>query len=120
MSHDAQRDGGANQKTVRTGGFDPPCGTDVHIRNYEVQASHSVEVTVFADLDSVAFSERYHLRPGQSESVCDALPAGRYTVEIRCDGLQRNRAQCDVGGQPDQTTMIEVGNGAVSIMQGRY
>lgn len=82
MSLDAQRDGGANQKTVGTGGFDPPRGTDVHVRNYDVHASH--------------------------------------TVETRCDRLQRDRAQCDVGGQPDQTAMIEVGNGAVSITQGSY
>lgn len=113
-------DGTPTEGTARSAGSQSPSNADLHVRNYDVHASHTVEVTVCADPESVAFSKRYHLDPGQSESEHGVLPAGTYTVEIRRDRVQRDRAQCDIDDGSDRTAMIEIGNGAISITHDRY
>lgn len=103
---------------------------DLHVRNYDVHASHTVEVTIYAastatDRTSarssqVAFAARYHLRPGQAESECDVLPSGTYVVEVRCDGVRREREHCTISETPAETATIEIGNGAVSVTETVY
>jgi hypothetical protein len=120
MPRETPPDSESTEATARPTGSRSPSDADLHVRNYHVHASHTVEVTVFADPDSVTFSKRYHLNPGQSENERDVLSAGTDTVEIRRDRLRRDRAQCDVGDGSDQTAMIEIGNGAISITQDSY
>ena len=110
---------------------------DIHVRNYDVHASHTVEVTIYdasatadhastaadrtaTNSSQVAFAARYHLRPGQAESECDVLPPGTYLLEVRCDGVRRERERCTVSETPGETATIEIGNGAVSVTETVY
>lgn len=120
MPRETPPDSESTEATARPTGSGSPSDADLHVRNYDGHASHTVEVTSFADPDSVAFSRRYQLNPGQSESERDVLSAGTDTVEIRRDQLRGDRARCDVGDGSDQTAMIEIGNGAISITQDSY
>jgi hypothetical protein len=120
----------AGDREAQADGEPPVRSEDLHVRNYDVHASHTVEVTIYDDSapagrqsshsKQVAFAARYHLHPGQAESECDALEAGTYVVEVRCDGVQRERERCTVSENPQETAMIELGNGAVSVTETVY
>jgi hypothetical protein len=119
----------AVDREQRPSGDESTRSEDLHVRNYDVHASHTVEVTIYdstptgrtADSPAqVAFETRYHLHPGQAESECDVLPSGSYVVEVRCDGVRRERERCTVSERPEQAATIEIGNGVVSVTDSVY
>ena len=93
---------------------------DIHVRNHDVTERHSVELVVRDEYGSRVFQNRYYLAPGQAESECDALGSGSYVVEVYCDGVRRQQRECHIGDQPDQTALVELGNGLVSVTEGVY
>jgi hypothetical protein len=93
---------------------------DIHVRNHDIAERHSVELVVRDDRGRRVFQNRYYLAPGQAESECDVLGSGSYVVEVYCDGVRRQQRKCHVGDQPDQTALIELGNGLVSVTEGIY
>lgn len=92
----------------------------IHVRNYDVHASHTVAITVLDTAGRPVFESRYHLRPGQTESERGVLSPGTYTVRVRCDGIARECETCRVGPHPSRTAVVELGNGAVSVSEGLY
>lgn len=92
---------------------------EIHIRNFDTSHSSTLTLRVRDDSDLV-FAKRYQLEPGTTESVCDELPDGEYVVIVELDGHRRERARCRIGRSPDETALVEVGNGTVSLTQGLY
>lgn len=94
---------------------------DIHVRNHDVADQHTVEITVHDSDGRRVFRDRYTLFPGQAESECDALDSdGSYVVEVSCDGIHRETRECRIGKSPEQTALIELGNGVVSVTEGIY
>lgn len=92
----------------------------LHVRNYDISNTHTVSVAV-TDLDgSRVFARRYHLRPGQARSEQGALPPDTYDVLVYADGLDRVDVRVEVGTQPEETVLVELGNGITSVSQGVY
>ncbi|MFC7134282.1 MULTISPECIES: hypothetical protein [Salinibaculum] len=92
---------------------------DIHIRNYDVQHSYRVRVTVTDGRETV-FARRYTLDPGQSTSERDIVDAGTYDVTVALDSHRSARTRCRLADSPDDTALVEVGNGIVSVSQGLY
>ena len=92
---------------------------DVHVRNYDVQRSYRIRVTV-TDGSETVFARRYTLGPGQSTSEFDIVGAGTYDVAVALESRESERARCRLSDAPDDTALVEVGNGIVSVSQGLY
>lgn len=90
----------------------------VHVRNYDHADAHSVRVTVVGPEGEARLTERCYLAPGQSREVSAELAPGRYHVAVSVDGLERVRAGCRIGPDPERTALVELGNGIVSVTAG--
>jgi hypothetical protein len=90
---------------------------DIHVRNYDAERTHRVWVTVVDDGERVVETTR-RLRPGETASIESDLRPDEYDVEVDIDGLQRTLEGCRIGDRPDQTLLVETGNGLVSLSQG--
>jgi hypothetical protein len=92
---------------------------EIHIRNFDVERTYDLTVTV-QDTDGIVFANRYHLKPGTTVSELDRLAAGEYVVQVALDGRQQAVTECTVDETPENTALIEVGNGIVSVTEGLY
>lgn len=97
------------------GGFEA-----VHVRNYDVADTHTVAVEVTDPGGARVFRRRYHLRPGQAESEHSVLSPGTYDVVVYADGLDRVARRVELGPRPEETALVELGNGITSVSQGVY
>lgn len=86
---------------------------DLSVRNYDVDRSRSVRVTVAG---GGVLDERFDLGPGETAAVSN-LPAGTHAVTVETDG-DRDAATCRVGTAPVESIVVETGNGVVSVSQG--
>ncbi|MFT4922861.1 MAG: hypothetical protein ACI8XM_002080 [Haloarculaceae archaeon] len=93
---------------------------DVHVRNYDVRRTYDLVVSVESESGTREFDRRYTLRPGQCRSLVDVLSAGTYDVTVALDPVSQQTRKCAIGPAPDDTALVEVGNGIVSISQGLY
>ena len=93
---------------------------DLLIRNYDVDDPHQIKLVVQDEDGQQVFENTYVLQPGETESECDVLRSGTYTVTVRCDGRQQEQLELDIGQQLEKTAVIELGNGIVSITQGLF
>ena len=91
----------------------------IHIRNYDVETSHSVWINVVDDGER-AFETTRRLRPGEACSIGGAVAPGEYDIEVGVDGLRREATRCHVGAAPELTALVEVGNGVVSVTEGTH
>lgn len=108
-----------SQSTDHTRPANPgEAGADIHLRNYDHEWGYDLDVEVVADDDEPVFAKRYYLQPGRVECEIETLPAGRVEVRATLDNRQRVTRRCRVGPGLDQTVVIEVGNGALSLTQG--
>ena len=89
---------------------------DVHVRNYDGDETHELEVRAVGADRTV--ERTYRVGPGATESDTGVLPPGEYDVEVELDGLKRWAGHCRVGERPEHTVLVEVGNGLVSITEG--
>jgi len=89
------------------------------LRNYDPHAAYDLSVAV-GDETPPAFAARYHLRPGQIETVSGVLASGEYEVTVELHGHREKTAACRVGSAPEDTIHVEVGNGIVSVTQGLF
>lgn len=94
-------------------------GAEIHIRNYDVETGHSVWINVVDHGDQVLETTR-RLRPGEVRNVTGAIPPGEYDVEVGVDGLRREVVRCRIGPGPEQTALVELGNGVVSVTDGLH
>lgn len=87
---------------------------DVRLRNYDGRSSHEVAVTLRRD-GGVVFERSFDLPPGAAASEVDAVDAGRYDVQVEVDGRAGELDGCRIDEWPENTVLVEVGNGAVSV-----
>lgn len=97
-----------------------PRSEDLLVRSYDHQWAYDVEIEVVADDGDTAFRERYHLLPGHTESETGVLPDGEYEVRVTLDNGDRHRLDCRIDSAPEHTAVVEVGNGALSLVEGLY
>lgn len=114
------------RQVQRATGTDPdpriastPRSEELHVRNFDVSRAYDLTVRIYGG-QKLAFASRYHLTPGKTESETDRLRPGEYEVVAELDGRRQERARCRIGGTPDRTALVELGNGTVSITQGHY
>mgnify|MGYP000548434929 CR=1 FL=1 len=91
---------------------------DVHVRSYAHQVGYDLELEVVDPDGSVAFEGRYYLQPGAIESEVDVVPEGEYEVRAVLDGDRETVSRCRIGSDPEETVVVEVGNGILSLTQG--
>lgn len=90
------------------------------LRNYDSERTHTVTVQFLdADGDPV-FQQPHTLSPLGVVSVAMRLPRAVYLVEVDVDGDHSASAECLVGSGPQETALIEVGNGLVSVSEGVF
>jgi hypothetical protein len=92
---------------------------DVFIRNFDTQRSYDLTVRI-RDAEGIVFANRYYLTPGRTEHETDRLTAGKYEVIVELDGRRRRQQTCRIGSAVEDTVLVEIGNGTVSITQGLY
>jgi hypothetical protein len=98
----------------------------VVLRNYDGAAAHSVTVRLRDPEGDVAFERPYELGPGETVSVQTRLQRGVYTAEAvsHADSApaavsdERDSEPALVGSGPDETALVELGNGLVSVTEG--
>lgn len=95
-----------------------PRSEDLHLRSYAHEWAYDVAVEVRTLDGDVVFEADYYLRPGDAESELDTLPAGEYEVRATLDNDRRETVRCRIGDAPEQTAVIEVGNGVLSLTEG--
>lgn len=119
----ATRDGTRHATSLSDGPPASPTGTssseDLFVRNYDVERTYNLELTATHRCDDDQLERQYTLQPGQVIAELGVLAPGEYelTVEIaHTDAV----SSCTVGPTPDETAVVEVGNGTVSVSQGLY
>ncbi|MFA9516628.1 hypothetical protein ACERIT_05340 [Halopenitus sp. H-Gu1] len=88
------------------------------LRNYDGTEANEVTIRLVDSDESVTFDGTYALRPGSSKSIHVRLDRGVYVVEACLNGGKTDRAECLIGSGPDETALVEVGNGLVSVVEG--
>ncbi|MFD1597836.1 hypothetical protein [Halobellus rarus] len=91
---------------------------DVHVRSYAHQMGYDLEIELVDSDGSVAFRDRYYLQPGETEGEVDAVPDGEYEVRAVLDGDRETDRRCRIGSDPEETVVVEVGNGILSLTEG--
>lgn len=92
---------------------------ELHLRNFDLNREYTLTVRV-TDRDGLVFANRYYLAPGKTVSELGRLQPGEYEVRVELDGRRQRTATCEIGETPDETALVEVGNGTVSLTQGLY
>lgn len=93
-------------------------GEDIHIRNYDHQWGYDLTITAQDDDGEVVFEKRYYLPSGRTVSELDVLPSGEYEVVATLDNLKEETLRCRIDDGPEQSILIEIGNGAFSLTEG--
>lgn len=94
------------------------------LRNYDDTATHTVTVRLRGVNGAVAFERTYELAPSRTRSLRTRLPRGVYTAEARREheptstGDPTDSEPVLVGSGPDETALVELGNGLVSVSDG--
>ena len=88
------------------------------IRNYDSHVSHEVTVRFFDADDDVAFKRAYTLSPLDVVSVSQRLDRAVYRVDVVVDGDTNVDAECLIGSGPNETALVEIGNGLLSVTEG--
>jgi len=90
------------------------------VRNYDGSEAHDVTVT-FLDADGDrAFARTFAVAPLETVAIQTRLERAVYRVRARVDGGETDSAECLVGSGPDETALVETGNGSVSVAEGLF
>lgn len=90
----------------------------LHIRSYDYQWAYDLDIEITDDSGTVVFEDRHYLQPGHSRSLTGVLTAGTYDVTVTLDNTLRRRLRCRIDDSIENTAVIEVGNGTVSLTTG--
>jgi len=98
----------------------------VVLRNYDGTVAHSLTIRLRDPEGAVALERPYDLGPGETVSVQTRLQRGVYTVEAVSHSDsgaavttgERDSERVLVGSGPDETALVELGNGLVSVTEG--
>lgn len=121
---DAHRNGSDPISVRRTNGayttqlLSAPRSEAILIRSHDHQWAYDIHVDVLADGGEPVYQNRYFLLPGQTKSECNVAPDGEYTVRVTLDNDRTREIACRLGDRPDETLVIEVGNGCLSLTDG--
>lgn len=88
------------------------------LRNYDCHVSHEVTVRFYDADDDVAFKRSYTLSPLDVVSVSQRLDRAVYRVCVEVDGETTVDADCLIGSGPNETALVELGNGLLSVTEG--
>jgi hypothetical protein len=90
----------------------------VVVRNYDGTDSHRITVRLTDPADETALERTYVVDPQATLAVSARLERTVYSVEATVDDDLRASARCLVGSGPDETVLVETGNGAVDVSEG--
>lgn len=96
-----------------------PAVSDVHLRNYDFDRGYDLRVVIFRG-EETCVRETYHAGPGWSRSVHLDLPPDTYEVLVTLDGEKTRRSECALGPAPEDSLLVEFGNGSLALTQGLY
>jgi hypothetical protein len=88
------------------------------IRNYDSQVDHQVTVRFYDADDDIRFKGSYTLPPLDLVSVSQRLDRAVYRVEVEVEGETTVDAECLIGSGPNETALVEIGNGLLSVTEG--
>jgi hypothetical protein len=88
------------------------------LRNYDGARSHTVAVRLVDPDGNTALERSYVLDPQGVLTVSARLERTVYRVEATVDDDLTASAECLVGSGPDETVLVETGNGAVDVSEG--
>lgn len=91
---------------------------DIHIRNYDHRWGYDLSLEVVNTEGTVVFEKRYYLPPGHAESELDIVTDDEYEIRATLDNLQKEALRCRIDDEPDNSAVVEIGNGVVSLTQG--
>jgi|APHM01.1.fsa_nt_gi hypothetical protein len=87
------------------------------LRNYH-NDTHVLTVRFRDADDETVFHRRYPLTGGVAVSVAARLERGVYRITARLDDGPTATSDCLVGSGPDETALVEIGNGIMSVAEG--
>lgn len=98
---------------------DGPTAFDVvRVQNYDHRRRHDVVIVVDTPDGTQVLTDRLSLPPGGSDRTRAVLPPDEYDLRVEVDGVERTRRTCRLSRSPSETAVIELGNGAVSVISG--
>ncbi len=90
----------------------------VVVRNYDGSEAHEIHVTFLGPDGDRAFARTFAVAPQETVAVRTRLDRAVYRVRARLDGDGTDSAECLVGSGPDETALVETGNGTVNVTEG--
>ncbi len=90
------------------------------VRNYDGSEAHEVRVTFLDPDGDRAFARTVAVAPLETVAIRTRLERAVYGVRARLDGDETDSAECLVGSGPDETALVETGNGTVSVAEGLF
>lgn len=91
---------------------------EIHIRNYDHDWSYDLAIEIADSEGDVRFEERYFLQPQGVESVVGVVPDGEYEVRVTLDGTTEEAIHCRIDAAPENTVVVEIGNGTFGLTHG--
>jgi hypothetical protein len=90
----------------------------VVVRNYDGASPHTVRVRMADPDGETALDRAYVVDPQGTLALSARLERTVYRVTATVDGDRTASAVCLVGSGPDETVLVETGNGAVDVSEG--
>jgi hypothetical protein len=103
----------------------------LHLRNYDESRRYQLTVSVSQPNGGPEHEATYELAPRDVESELQVVPPGRYEVQVSgafrpagpdrhhgTTGSDEETVSCNVGDRPQQTVVVECGNGVVTVSEG--
>lgn len=90
------------------------------VRNYDGDQAHEVTVTFLDPDGDRAFARTVAVAPLETFAIETRLERAVYRVRARLDGEDTDSAECLVGSGPDETALVETGNGTISASEGLF
>lgn len=94
------------------------CEECLTIRNYDSHIAHQVTVRFYDANEDIVFERSYTLSPLDVVSVSQRLDRAVYRVDVELDGERSADAECLIGSGPNETALVEIGNGLLSVTEG--
>ncbi|PSQ58576.1 MAG: hypothetical protein BRD23_06445 [Halobacteriales archaeon SW_9_67_25] len=90
------------------------------VRNYDGTEAHEVRVTFLDPDGDRAFARTVAVASLETIAIQTRLERAVYRVRVRLDDEETDSAECLVGSGPDETALVETGNGTVSVAEGLF
>lgn len=88
------------------------------LRSHDHQRYYDIEVTITDQSGTQVYQDRFALFPEETESISDPIPSGTVTITATSKTAQQRTLETRLDSSPDQTAVVEVGNGILSLTAG--